>query len=44
MLYLQEKLAAIDGVESGVKRTVVAIKYDITKSTLMVTMKGKDKI
>lgn len=43
-LPLKEKLAAIQEVDAGVKKTEVALKYGITKSTLTTILKAKDKL
>ncbi|KAH8024338.1 hypothetical protein HPB51_022457 [Rhipicephalus microplus] len=43
-LPLKEKLAAIQEVDAGVKKTEVALKYGITKSTLTAILKAKDKL
>lgn len=44
MLSKKEKLALIDIVESGLKKTAAALKHDITKSMLMTTVSAKDKL
>ncbi|KAH8035597.1 hypothetical protein HPB51_007832 [Rhipicephalus microplus] len=43
-LPLKEKLAAIQEVDAGVKKTEVALKYGLTKSTLTTILKAKDKL
>lgn len=43
-LSVKEKLAVIEEVESGVKKTEAAFKYSITKSTLTTIVKAKNKL
>ncbi|KAK8774506.1 hypothetical protein V5799_010962 [Amblyomma americanum] len=43
-LSVKEKLAVIEEVEAGAKKTSVALKYGITKSTLTTIVKAKDKL
>lgn len=43
-LSVKEKLAAIEEVDAGVKKTAVALKYGISKSTLTTIVKAKDKL
>lgn len=40
----KKKVAAIQEVDAGVKKTEVALKYGIAKSTLTTLLKAKDKL